>query len=63
MAREHTVTELQSILKDLRTAIDTLEASSVSDKRHQSETRKRLKEVKMQETVILAKLAKAGVKV
>jgi hypothetical protein len=63
VAREHTVDELRSILKELRTAIDTLEATSVSDKRHQSVLRKRLKETKMQETVVLAKLAQAGVKV
>ena len=63
MAREHTIDELRSILRELRTAIDTLEAASVSDKRHQSEIRKRLKETKVQETVVLAKLAQAGVKI
>jgi hypothetical protein len=60
MVREHTVDELRSLLKDLRTAIDALEATLITDKRRRSKAAKQLEEVKMQEAVILAKLAQAG---
>ena len=63
MVREHTVDELRLVLKDLRTAINTLEAALITDKRQRSKAAKRLEEVKMQEAVISAKLAQAGVQV
>lgn len=63
MAREHTVDELRSVLKDLRTAINALAAALPADTRRRSKLRKRLKEAKIQEAVILARLAQAGVSV
>jgi hypothetical protein len=62
MERPHTVDELRSVLKDLHTAIGVLEAAVVADKRRRTKIGKRLKEAKIQEAVILAKLAEAGVK-
>jgi hypothetical protein len=62
MVREHTVDELRSVLKDLRTAIDALEAALITDKRQRSKAAKRLEEVKMQEAVILAKLGPVDVR-
>ena len=64
MERKHTIDELRSVLKDLRAAIDVLEGAAViTDKRRRPKLRKRLKEAKIQEAVILAKLAQAGVRV
>jgi hypothetical protein len=63
MVREHTVDELRSVLKGLHTAIDALEAALITDKRQRTKAAKRLEEVKMQEAVISAKLAQAGVQV
>jgi hypothetical protein len=64
MERKHTIDELRSVLKDLRAAIDVLEAAAViTDRRRRPKLRKQLKEAKIQEAVILAKLAQVGVKV
>jgi hypothetical protein len=64
MERKHTIDELRSVLKDLRAAIDALEAAAViTDKHRRPKLRQRLKEAKIQEAVILAKLAQVGVKV
>jgi hypothetical protein len=63
MERKHTIDELRSVLKDLRAAIDVLEAAVITDKRRRPKLRKRLEEAKIQEAVILAKLAQVGVRV
>jgi hypothetical protein len=63
MKHQHTVDELRSVLKDLRAAISVLEAAVITDKRSRATAGKRLKEAKIQEAVILAKLAHVGVKV
>ena len=61
MAKEHTIDELRSILNDLRMAINALETSLTLQPRPGAKARKLLREAKMQEAVILAKLVQAGV--
>jgi hypothetical protein len=63
MPPTHTIDELRSVLVDLRMAIETLEASLTAGGRPKNNVLKRLQEAKIQEAVILAKLAQAGVRV
>jgi hypothetical protein len=58
---EHTTDELWSMLNDLRMAIKTLETALTLQPRPGAKAQKLLREAKIQEAVILAKLVQAGV--
>ena len=58
---EHTTDELRSMLNDLRMAIKALETALTLQPRPGAKARKLLREAKIQEAVILAKLVQAGV--
>ena len=60
MTDQHNVDDLRAILNDLRKAIETLE--TIPRGRMKTTVRRRLEEAKIQEAVILTKLAKLRVK-
>ena len=63
MESQHSIDSLRTVLKDLHTAIEALEAKLASSSgRRTRELRLRLEEARIQETVILAKLTESGVK-
>jgi hypothetical protein len=59
MESEHSITELRAMLKAVREAIETLEASLPKT----ANKRKRIKEARAQELVILGRLAAQGVEI
>jgi hypothetical protein len=63
MPNQPSVNPLLIMLRDLRWTIEVLEADVQPGKRPNTELRKRVEEANIQETVILAKLAEAGVKI
>jgi hypothetical protein len=58
----HSIDALRFMLMTLRNTIETLEAAAKLNPRSQLRLRQRIEEAKIQETVILAKLAERGVK-
>jgi hypothetical protein len=61
MTSQYSIYDLQSILQAVRSRIEMLEASaSASTRKADRELRKRLKEAKIEEAVILEALARCG---
>jgi hypothetical protein len=58
----HTIEDLRVILRDLRNAIEALEAIEQTTARQRIVIRRRIEEAKVQEAVIMARLAESGVK-
>jgi hypothetical protein len=59
MSNQHSISDLRSMLKSVRDVIQALEADPRGP--HTGKLSKRIDEAKMQEMVILAKLAERGV--
>jgi hypothetical protein len=62
MAMQHTVAELRDLLRHLRSEIERYESIGWSRNAGGKATRKRIGEVKIQELVLLAKLAQLETK-
>jgi hypothetical protein len=62
MAMQHTVAELRDLLRHLRSEIEKFESIGWHPNARGKATRKRIDEVKIQELVLLAKLAQLETK-
>ena len=61
MENEHSIDSLRTVLRALHDKIEALEAGATLDRRDWK-LRKRIEEAKLEEAIILAKVAKSGVK-